>query len=221
MKATLYLISIARWDLTCCIKRDVSDFKFRKFPHHTTEWSIPYEEAKACLLEIRTWLRRELADSNGLRPHFPVEIRFSSADDIWLSPSNGRRSCWIGMIQFKFVSSISVIRGAPINNLTDLIDLSLTPGHMDLTFRIASFSECSKISSPDTVAVLTGQRLTVCVHMTYGSCTPVSMTSCECFPKLTHEVCFGMNTSIGISLVTRSMSRFINFPPPRYPAMEV
>ena len=43
----------------------------------------------------------ELADPHGLRPHFPVEIRFTDADDIWLSPSSGARTCWIGIIQYK------------------------------------------------------------------------------------------------------------------------
>ncbi|KAG8887889.1 D-arabinono-1,4-lactone oxidase [Tulasnella sp. 332] len=71
------------------------------FSQYTTEWAIPYESTAACLEELREWLDNEHADPCGLRPHFPIEIRFSDSDDIWLSPSNGRRSCWIGIVQFK------------------------------------------------------------------------------------------------------------------------
>ncbi|KAM5532677.1 hypothetical protein V8D89_013646 [Ganoderma adspersum] len=72
-----------------------------KYPQYTTEWAIPYERTQACLAELRAWLDEELASPSGVRPHFPVEIRFSSADDIWLSPSNGQQTCWIGLIQYK------------------------------------------------------------------------------------------------------------------------
>lgn len=72
-----------------------------QYPQHTTEWAIPYENARACLSEIRTWFDKEQADSHGLRFHFPIEIRFSDADNIWLSPSNGRQTCWIGIVQYK------------------------------------------------------------------------------------------------------------------------
>lgn len=72
-----------------------------QYPQYTTEWAIPYSEAQTCLCELRTWLDRELADPNGLRNHYPIEIRFSAADDIWLSPSNNQLTCWIGIIQYK------------------------------------------------------------------------------------------------------------------------
>ena len=68
----------------------------------TTEWAIPFDNAKACLTEIDQWLKQEHADPHGLRPHCPVEVRFTAADDIWLSPSNGRRTCWIGIIQYRY-----------------------------------------------------------------------------------------------------------------------
>ena len=52
---------------------------------------------------MRDWLERELANPSGTQPHFPIEIRFSEADDIWMSPSSGQRTCWIGLIQYKYV----------------------------------------------------------------------------------------------------------------------
>ncbi|KAG6865343.1 hypothetical protein C0991_003380 [Blastosporella zonata] len=72
-----------------------------RYPQHTTEWAIPYEESQHCLRELRTWLEQENQDPNGIRPHVPIEIRFSAADDIWLSPSNGHRTCWLGVVQYK------------------------------------------------------------------------------------------------------------------------
>ncbi|KAI0351627.1 L-gulonolactone/D-arabinono-1,4-lactone oxidase [Trametes cingulata] len=72
-----------------------------KYPQYTTEWAVSYDHAEACLRGVRTWLQREFADPSGLRPHSSIEIRFSAPDDIWLSPSNGQRTCWIGLVQFK------------------------------------------------------------------------------------------------------------------------
>lgn len=72
-----------------------------KYPQYTTEWAIPYAHARACLQEMQTWLDEEHANPNGLRPHFPIEIRFTNGDDVWLSPSNGGKACWIGIVQYK------------------------------------------------------------------------------------------------------------------------
>jgi len=70
-------------------------------PQYTSEWSIPYSESRACLRELRWLFEREHGDRKGARAHFPVEIRFSAPDDIWLSPSYGRKATWIGIIQYK------------------------------------------------------------------------------------------------------------------------
>ncbi|KAF8968705.1 gulonolactone oxidase Lgo1 [Flammula alnicola] len=72
-----------------------------RYPQHTTEWAVPYENAQACLREFHDYLHKEMQDPHGIRPHFPVEIRFSAADDIWLSPSYGQLTCWIGIVQYK------------------------------------------------------------------------------------------------------------------------
>ena len=72
-----------------------------QYPQHTTEWGIPYENSQACLREFREYLQKEQGDPHGIRPHFPVEIRFSAPDDIWLSPSYARQTCWIGIVQYK------------------------------------------------------------------------------------------------------------------------
>jgi L-gulonolactone oxidase len=74
-----------------------------QYPQYTTEWSVPFETAPECLLKLRAWIEGEYADPQGLRPHFPFEIRFSEADDIWLSPGYKRRTCWIGIAQYKLL----------------------------------------------------------------------------------------------------------------------
>lgn len=56
------------------------------------------------MAEMRQWLDAEAAAPNGLRVHFPVEIRWSAADDIWLSPSYGRETTWIGVVTYRSVS---------------------------------------------------------------------------------------------------------------------
>ncbi|CAK5271007.1 unnamed protein product [Mycena citricolor] len=73
-----------------------------RYPQHTTEWAVPSANAKACLLELNQWLEEQrVTDGPSSRPHFPIEIRFSKADDLWLSPSNGVETCWIGVVVFK------------------------------------------------------------------------------------------------------------------------
>lgn len=72
-----------------------------RYLQYTIEWAIPYVNSQPCLEELRAWLGVHLKDPYGLRPHFPIEIRFSAPDDIWLSPSSGQYTCWIGIIQFK------------------------------------------------------------------------------------------------------------------------
>lgn len=73
----------------------------RQFPQYTSEWSIPYSNTLQCLRELRQFFELEHARRLGARVHFPVEIRFSASDDIWLSPSYGQKTTWIGIIQYK------------------------------------------------------------------------------------------------------------------------
>ncbi|KAI9512147.1 L-gulonolactone/D-arabinono-1,4-lactone oxidase [Russula earlei] len=72
-----------------------------KYQQYTVEWALPYPQAQSCLRELRDWLQSEFTDPRGLRPHCILEIRFSDADDIWLSPSYGQKTCWIGIAQYK------------------------------------------------------------------------------------------------------------------------
>lgn len=108
-------VCLCRFPLT----HDSHRLVYPQYPQYTTEWSIPYEKTTACLRELHEWLDREHADPHGLRPHFPIEIRFSDADDIWLSPSHGQRTTWIGIIQYKCVYR-GCLRVFPTDDYTPL-----------------------------------------------------------------------------------------------------
>ena len=71
------------------------------FPQYTYEYAIPYEYAGAALRALRAWLDEEHARPDGVRPHFPVEVRFVDADGIYMSHCYGRKTCFIGIIQFR------------------------------------------------------------------------------------------------------------------------
>ncbi|PWN29556.1 FAD-binding domain-containing protein [Jaminaea rosea] len=71
------------------------------FPQYTTEWAIPYEHTAAVLRVMRDWLSAEQASRTGVRFHFPIEIRFSAPDGLWLSPTSGRRTTYIGLVQYR------------------------------------------------------------------------------------------------------------------------
>lgn len=75
------------------------------FPQYTYEYAIPYEYTSAALRAMRTWLELEGAKSDGVRPHFPIEVRFVDADGIWLSHCYGRKTCFIGLVQFRCVDA--------------------------------------------------------------------------------------------------------------------
>lgn len=74
-----------------------------QFPQYTMEWAVPADSAQSCLRELRDWIDLEAADPNGLRVHWPIEIRWTSGDDIWLSPSEGEETCWIGIVTYRCV----------------------------------------------------------------------------------------------------------------------
>ncbi|KAI5453970.1 D-arabinono-1,4-lactone oxidase [Naganishia albida] len=71
------------------------------YPQYTTEWAIPMEKTRDVLAALRDWLTSEEADPKGQRVHFPIEIRFTAPDDIWLSPCYGRQTTYIGIVQYR------------------------------------------------------------------------------------------------------------------------
>ncbi|TDP48232.1 D-arabinono-1,4-lactone oxidase [Zavarzinia compransoris] len=56
------------------------------------EYAVPADRGPDCIAEIRAWFRR-----TGTRVYFPIEYRRVAADDIWLSPFQGRDSATIAV----------------------------------------------------------------------------------------------------------------------------
>lgn len=71
------------------------------FPQYTYEGVVPLERTAACLTEMKEWLEGEMKRTGGLRHHFPIELRFSPADDVWMSPTYQMPGCYIGVVQYK------------------------------------------------------------------------------------------------------------------------
>ncbi|KAG0144225.1 hypothetical protein CROQUDRAFT_47611 [Cronartium quercuum f. sp. fusiforme G11] len=68
---------------------------------YTYEGAVPYLNTVSVLKHMNQWMKNEMAKPDGQRPHFPVEIRPVASDDIWLSPSSGRLTTYIGLVQYK------------------------------------------------------------------------------------------------------------------------
>lgn len=58
-----------------------------------SEYAIPVERAAEAMNALRDLVERE-----GLRLNFPVGVRFTRGDDLWMSPAHGRASCFIGLM---------------------------------------------------------------------------------------------------------------------------
>ncbi|MEM6402799.1 MAG: D-arabinono-1,4-lactone oxidase [Cyanobacteria bacterium P01_D01_bin.116] len=65
------------------------------FKQQVNEWAIPIEYTVQALEEIR-----DLIQKRDYKVHLPIEVRFVKGDDIWLSPCQGRDSCYIGIINY-------------------------------------------------------------------------------------------------------------------------
>jgi L-gulonolactone oxidase len=56
------------------------------------EYAVPIESGIEAFNRVRRFLRE-----SGLIPIFPVEVRFTAGDDIWLSTASGRATCYIAV----------------------------------------------------------------------------------------------------------------------------
>jgi L-gulonolactone oxidase len=66
------------------------------FRQWACEWAIEAHRALEALDLIR-----QMIHQNNIRAHFPVEFRFCDEEDIALSPSVGRKTCWIGLVMYR------------------------------------------------------------------------------------------------------------------------
>ncbi|KPI89085.1 putative L-gulonolactone oxidase [Leptomonas seymouri] len=66
------------------------------FRQWANEWAIDASRAVEAFQKIRSMIDREQ-----MLLHFPVEFRFSAADDSDMSPAFGRKTCWIGVVMYR------------------------------------------------------------------------------------------------------------------------
>ena len=59
--------------------------------HQETEYAIPIERAAKAIDETK-----KIIYAGDYKANFPLEVRFVAADDIPMSPANGRQTCFIG-----------------------------------------------------------------------------------------------------------------------------
>ena len=180
MKVSVYSTWIVGW-VEAFYVFSVTD-PVLQYQQHTTEWAIPYDNTKACLHELHDWMMHELSDPKGLRPHWPIEVRFSDSDDIWLSPSNGRKTCWIGIVQFKYVT-YCVFSALP----------ETLKGPMVLMFLTRSCLSALKLSCTATAAGRIGPNHTISVPRHFADCIPNSTTLSVYCMRSTLVGCFATN----------------------------
>ncbi|CAG8743766.1 12869_t:CDS:2, partial [Ambispora leptoticha] len=68
------------------------------FQQYVNEWAIPLERTAEALRKLDQWIKE---NEKKIYVHFPIEVRFVDQDDIWLSPSYGRKTCYIGIIMYR------------------------------------------------------------------------------------------------------------------------
>ncbi|MFD7978441.1 D-arabinono-1,4-lactone oxidase [Streptomyces sp. NPDC059071] len=84
-------MSTREWtDLSHRVFASARDVRF-----HEGEFAIPRERAADALGELKRWI-----DTHDEKVSFPLEVRFTAADDIWLSTAYGRESCYIAFHQY-------------------------------------------------------------------------------------------------------------------------
>ena len=81
------------------------------FPVHVRHWeseqAVPLEASAVSVDRLREFLERERIPVN-----MPVEVRFTAAEDMWLSPAHGRASCYIDLLQHRSLPFERYFRGA-------------------------------------------------------------------------------------------------------------
>lgn len=66
------------------------DVRFREM-----EYAVPREAAPQLIRDLK-----DMVDRSDLRLPFPVEVRFTAADDVWMSTAQGRDTCYIAVHQY-------------------------------------------------------------------------------------------------------------------------
>src|SRR5260370_18641980 len=78
------------------------------------QYAVPRAHAAGAVRGVR-----DLVERNDLRSGFPIEVRFTAADDIPLSTASGRESCYVAVHMARGVAYEPYFRGveAVMNDL--------------------------------------------------------------------------------------------------------
>lgn len=66
------------------------------------EWSIPSQNIQLVVKTLKEFMLKE-----NIKAHFPVEFQYTKGDEIYLSPSYGRDSCYVSINSFLAFGKIS------------------------------------------------------------------------------------------------------------------
>ncbi|KAH9503330.1 hypothetical protein Btru_072756 [Bulinus truncatus] len=79
------------------INRSDKIFNFNcLFKQYVMEWAIPRNKVGVVLWELKEWI-----ETQKFPAHFPVEVRFVKADNIYISPCYLQDSCYINIIMYR------------------------------------------------------------------------------------------------------------------------
>ncbi|MDQ1436720.1 MAG: L-gulono,4-lactone dehydrogenase [Acidimicrobiaceae bacterium] len=89
------------------VNRSYRTFTSPRYVHfYEMEYSMPRDAVVDALHALIEWI-----DRSGLRLSFPVEVRFTAGDDIWLSTANGGERCYIAVHMYQGVPYEQYFRG--------------------------------------------------------------------------------------------------------------
>ena len=82
-------------------------FASPRFVHfYEMEYNVPRSEAAGVVRRVRQFI-----DGSGLMISFPIEVRFTAPDDIWLSTANQRESCYVAVHVYQRTQHEQYFRG--------------------------------------------------------------------------------------------------------------
>lgn len=67
------------------------------FKQYVNEWAIPIKNTGLVLWRLREWIE----STPDTYVHFPVEVRFAKAEQIFLSPTYGQNMCYMNIIMYR------------------------------------------------------------------------------------------------------------------------
>lgn len=67
------------------------------FKQYVNEWAIPIEKTGVVLWQLQEWIE----STSGVSVHFPVEVRFVRAENIFLSPAYDQNTCYMNIIMYR------------------------------------------------------------------------------------------------------------------------